>query len=41
MQRIRSADESGECWSLLLEDLVLLAGRVDTGKLGFAAQLAF
>jgi hypothetical protein len=41
MQRIWSADELGECWSLLPEDLALLAGRVDAGKLGFAVQLAF
>jgi Domain of unknown function (DUF4158) len=36
MQRIWSADELGEYWSLLPEDLALLAG-----KLGFAVQLAF
>jgi len=41
MQRLWSADELGERWSLLPEDLALLAGRVDAGKLGFAAQLAF
>src|SRR3954452_2392417 len=41
MQRIWSADELGERWSLLPEDLTLLAGRVDAGKLGFAVQLAF
>ena len=41
MQRAWSADELGERWSLLPEDLVLLAGRVDAGKLGFAVQLAF
>ena len=41
MQRIWSSDELGECWSLLPEDLALLAGRVDAGKLGFAVQLAF
>ena len=41
MQRVWSADELGERWSLLPEDLVLLAGRVDAGKLGFAVQLAF
>lgn len=28
-------------WSLLPDDLALLAGRVDAGKLGFAVQLAF
>ena len=41
MQRMWSADELGERWSLLPEDLALLAGRVDAGKLGFAVQLAF
>ncbi len=41
MQRVWSADELGERWSLLPEDLALLAGRVDAGKLGFAVQLAF
>jgi hypothetical protein len=41
MQRLWSADELGERWSLLPEDLALLAGRVEAGKLGFAVQLAF
>ena len=41
MQRLWSADELGERWSLLAEDLTLLAGRVNAGKLGFAVQLAF
>ena len=41
MQRLWSADELGEHWSLLPENLALLAGRVDAGKLGFAVQLAF
>ena len=41
MQRLWSADELGEHWSLRPEDLVLLADMVDAGKLGFAAQLAF
>ena len=41
MQRQWSADELGERWSLLPEDLALLAGRVDAGKLGFAVQLSF
>ncbi len=41
MQRLWSADELGERWSLLPEDQALLAGRVDAGKLGFAVQLAF
>jgi len=41
MQRVWSVGELGECWSLLPEDLALLTGRVDAGKLGFAVQLAF
>jgi hypothetical protein len=41
MQRTWSADELSERWSLLADDLALLAGRVDAGKLGFAVQLAF
>ncbi len=41
MQRLWSADELGEQWSLRPEDLVLLADMVDAGKLGFAVQLAF
>lgn len=41
MQGVWSADELGERWSLLPEDLALLAGLVDAGKLGFAVQLAF
>jgi hypothetical protein len=41
MQRQWSADELGERWSLLLEGLALLAGRVGAGKLGFAVQLTF
>ncbi len=41
MQRTWSADELSERWSLLQEDLALLAGRIDAGKLGFAVQLAF
>jgi Domain of unknown function (DUF4158) len=36
-----SADELSERWSLLADDLALLAGRVGAGKLGFAVQLAF
>ena len=38
MQRLWSADELGDCWSLLPEDLALLAGRVDAGKLACAAE---
>lgn len=41
MQRIWSVDELGECWSMLPEDLALLAGRVDAGKLGFAFSPRF
>ena len=41
MQRLWSAEELGKRWSLLPEDLALLARRVDAGKLGFAVQLAF
>lgn len=41
MQRGWSADELGERWSLLPEDLALLTGRIEAGKLGFAVQLAF
>lgn len=41
MQRTWSADGLSERWSLLPEDLALLAGRIDAGKLGFAVQLAF
>jgi hypothetical protein len=41
MQRTWSADELSERWSLLPDDLALLAGRIDAGKLGFAVQLAF
>ena len=41
MQRLWSADELGEQWSLRPEDMALLAGMVDAGKLGLAAQLAF
>ena len=40
MQRDWSADELGAQWSLRPEDTALLAGMVDAGKLGFAAQLA-
>lgn len=41
MQRTWSVGELSERWSLLPEDLALLAGRIDAGKLGFAIQLAF
>jgi hypothetical protein len=41
MQRLWSADELGKRWLLLPEDLALLAGQVDAGKLGLAVQLAF
>lgn len=41
MQRNWSADELGAQWSLRPEDIALLAGMVDAGKLGFASQLAF
>ena len=38
MQRLWSADELGERWTLGTEDLALLAGLPDAGKLGLAAQ---
>ncbi|HEX6012538.1 MAG TPA: DUF4158 domain-containing protein, partial [Geminicoccaceae bacterium] len=41
MQRLWSADELGEHWTLLPEDLALLTDLPDTGKLGLAAQLAY
>ena len=41
MRRLWSADELGERWTLLREDLALLAGLPDTGKLGLATQLAY
>ena len=41
MQRLWSADELDERWTLLREDLALLAGLPDTSKLGLAAQLAY
>ncbi len=41
MQRDWSTDELGRQWSLRQQDIALLAGMVDAGKLGFAAQLAF
>jgi TnpA family transposase len=41
MQRLWSADELGARWTLLPADLALLTDLPDTGKLGFAAQLAY
>ena len=41
MQRLWSSEELAERWSLGSEELVLLPGKPDTGKLGFAVQLAF
>ena len=41
MQRLWSTDEPGERWTLGPEDLALLAGLPDAGKLGLAAQLAY
>jgi TnpA family transposase len=41
MQRLWSSEELAECWSLGSEELVLLPGKPDAGKLGFAVQLAF
>jgi hypothetical protein len=41
MQRTWLVGEFSERWPLLPEDLALLAGRIDVGKLGFAVQLAF
>ena len=41
MQRLWSAGELGEHWTLLPEDLALLTDLPDTGKLGLAAQLAY
>src|SRR3954447_8395065 len=40
MRRQRSVDEIGERWTLGPQDLALLAGLPDAGKLGLAAQLA-
>jgi len=36
-----SAEELGEHWTLGAEDLALLSGLPDAGKLGLAAQLAY
>lgn len=41
MQRLWSTDELVERWSLAPEDFTLLVGRIDAGKLGLAAQLAY
>ena len=41
MQRLWSAEELGERWTLGVEDLALLSGLPDVGKLGLAAQLAY
>jgi hypothetical protein len=41
MQRLWSAEELGERWTLGAEDLALLTGLPDAGKLGLAAQLAY
>jgi hypothetical protein len=41
MQRLWSADELCERWTLLPEDMALLAGLPETGKLGLAAQLTY
>ena len=41
MQQLWSAEELVEHWSLVPEELALLPGKADGGKLGFAIQLAF
>jgi hypothetical protein len=41
MQRLWSSEELAERWSLGSEELVLLPGKPDAGKLGFAVQLGF
>src|SRR4051794_41197297 len=41
MQRLWSADELGERWTLEPEELKLLAELTGAGKLGLAAQLAY
>src|SRR3954464_8117726 len=41
MQRLWSADELGERWTLEPEELKLLADLTGAGKLGLAAQLAY
>ena len=41
MQQLWSPEELVECRSLGSEELALLPGKADAGKLGFAVQLAF
>ena len=41
MQRLWSADELSERWTVLPEDLTLLVGLPNIGKLGLAAQLTY
>ena len=41
MQRLWSAEELGERWTLGAEDLAVLVGLPAAGKVGFAAQLAY
>jgi hypothetical protein len=41
MQQLWSAEKMVEHWSLVAEELALLPGKADGGKLGFASQLAF
>jgi TnpA family transposase len=41
MQQLWLSEELVERWSLGPEELALLLGKADTGKLGFAVQLAF
>lgn len=41
MQQLWSPEELVERWSLGSEELALLPGKADAGKLGFAVQLAF
>jgi hypothetical protein len=40
MQQLWSAEELVEHWSLTTEELALLPGKADGGKLGFAVQSA-
>jgi len=41
MQRLWSADELDERWTLVPEDMALLTDLPDAGKLGLVAQLAY